>query len=157
MVDVSGKAETARAASADCSVLLKPGTVKLLKSKKLAKGDAITTAKVAGILAAKRVPELIPLTHPLKITLCEIEFLFGKPVKIRASRSSRAMRSKIPLRIESTVRTKGQTGPDIEALTAAAVAALTIYDMVKAVDREAEITSLRLIEKSGGKSGHWKR
>ena len=148
MVDVSQKSSTERMARATGKILLKKSTIRQLKEKKLAKGDVLTTAKIAGILATKKVRELVPLTHPLNITHSDLQFKITEPPS-----SSRMCE----LKVESLVKTIGPTGPDIEALTCTAVALLTVYDMVKAVDRSAKITDIYLLEKSGGKSGHYCR
>jgi cyclic pyranopterin phosphate synthase len=142
MVDVSGKAETAREAVAHALVRMRPATLRAVQRGNVPKGDVLGVARTAGILAAKRTPELIPLCHPLRLTRVEVSF------------DARPARGE--LAIEARVRTVDKTGAEMEALTAAGVAALTIYDMVKALEKGVTITSLRLIEKSGGKSGHWK-
>jgi cyclic pyranopterin phosphate synthase len=139
MVDVTAKNETAREAGARGSVTMKSGTLALLEEGKMAKGNVLTTAKIAGIMAAKKTGELIPLCHPLRLTGIDIEFEIN--------------REKSQIIIESQVRTVGQTGVEMEALTAVSVAALTIYDMCKAVDREMVISDILLLTKSGGKSG----
>jgi len=141
MVDVSGKQVTARTATAVARVLLSPGTIALLRGEGVPKGDALAVARVAGIMAAKRTPELIPLCHPLAIA--------GVQVDLRVDDDAVA--------ISATVRTTDRTGVEMEALTSVGVAALTVYDIVKAVDRLAEITGLRVEAKSGGKSGDWSR
>lgn len=141
MVDITNKTPTERTARATARIILKKSTIELLKANKLAKGDALTTAKLAGILAAKKVSELIPLTHPISITHCDLQF------KIKNEK----------LEITSEVKTKGQTGPDMEALTAIVIAALTIYDMIKSVERTATITDIHLVEKTGGKSGVYRQ
>lgn len=141
MVDVSAKEETLREATASTTVLMKKETLNLIKKNKLAKGDCFGVAKIAGILAAKKVAELIPLTHPLNLTYCDLRFEF-------LSRG---------IRIICEARTKGETGVEMEALVGAAIAGLTIYDMAKAVDKEMTITDVCLLEKKGGKSGYWKR
>jgi cyclic pyranopterin phosphate synthase len=141
MVDVSAKAETRREATAECFVRMAPGTVAALREATLAKGDALGVARVAGIMAAKRTPDLIPLCHPLPITAVEIAFdVLDDGV-----------------RIEATARVTGQTGVEMEALTAAAVAGLTVIDMVKAVEKGVSLERVRLLAKSGGKSGAWRR
>jgi cyclic pyranopterin monophosphate synthase len=139
MVDVSAKAETERVAVAGARVLLQPRTAALLAAGELPKGDALAVARVAGIMAAKRTPELIPLCHPLPLT--------GVEVDLRVEADAVA--------ITATVRTTARTGVEMEALTAAAVAALTLYDMVKAVQRDARVDGLRLYAKQGGRSGRW--
>jgi len=143
MVDVTSKQLTGRAAVARGSVYMKKETFRLIKAGKVSKGDVLGTAKVAGIMAAKKTSEIIPLCHPLNITSVDIDFKFDE--------------KKIGIEIESKVRTIGQTGVEMEALTAVAAAALTIYDMCKAVDKEMVISDIMLIEKSGGKSGKFKR
>jgi len=143
MVDVSPKADTAREAVARVRLQMKPATLAAVRAGQLAKGDVLGVARTAGIMAAKRTPELIPLCHPLRITAADIAFVLD------AKRSA--------ITVEARVRTVGQTGVEMEALTAAAVAGLTVYDMVKAMDREVILTDLCLVEKSGGKSGHWRR
>jgi cyclic pyranopterin monophosphate synthase len=143
MVDVTGKPLTLREATAKGSVGMKRETLHLIADGKIAKGDVLATARIAGIMAAKKTPELIPLCHPLNIASVEIDFEIDKE-------ESR-------IGILSRVRVTGQTGVEMEALTAVAAAALTIYDMCKAVDREMVISGILLTEKSGGKSGHFKR
>jgi cyclic pyranopterin phosphate synthase len=143
MVDVSAKAETSREAIARATLKVKPATLAAVRAGQMAKGDVLGVARTAGILAAKRTPDLIPLCHPLRITGVDVTFALD-------SRAS-------TITVEARVRTVDKTGVEMEALTAAAVASLTVYDMVKAVDRAVTITNLRLIEKSGGKSGLWKR
>jgi cyclic pyranopterin monophosphate synthase len=141
MVDVGGKAETRRTAIAECFVRMAPDTVKAIREATLAKGDALAVARVAAILAAKRTPELIPLCHPLPITSVAVEFEVGEA----------------GVRIEATARVTGQTGVEMEALTAAAVAGLTLIDMVKGVEKGVSLESVRLLSKTGGKSGEWRR
>jgi cyclic pyranopterin monophosphate synthase len=143
MVDVSAKAETAREAVARATLKVKPATLAAVRAGQMAKGDVLGVARTAGIMAAKRTPDLIPLCHPLRITGVDVTFALD-------SRAS-------TITVEARVRTVDKTGVEMEALSAAAVACLTVYDMVKAVDRGVTITNLRLIEKSGGKSGTWKR
>jgi cyclic pyranopterin phosphate synthase len=143
MVDVSGKKETEREAVASGRVTMAAGTYALIRGGQGPKGDIFTVAKIAGIMAAKKTHDLIPLCHPLAITHVDVEFRFddaGHTVEIL-----------------STVRTKGQTGVEMEALTSATVAGLTIYDMCKAVDKGIELGPFFLLEKSGGKSGTYKR
>ncbi len=139
MVDVGAKAETERVATAGCRVLLASATLKLLTDGSLPKGDALAVARVAGIMGAKRTPDLIPLCHPLPLT--------GVEVDLRVEADAVA--------ITATVRTTARTGVEMEALTAAATAALTLYDMVKAVQRDARVDGLRLYAKRGGRSGVW--
>jgi cyclic pyranopterin phosphate synthase len=143
MVDVTGKPLTLREATAKGSVGLKRETLRLIADGKIAKGDVLATARIAGIMAAKKTPELIPLCHPLNISSVEIDFEIDE--------------GESRIGILSRVRVTGQTGVEMEALTAVAAAALTIYDMCKAVDREMVISGILLTEKSGGKSGHFKR
>ena len=143
MVDVGAKAETEREAVAAGRVLMRPETLRSLREGNLPKGDVLGTARVAGIMAAKRTAELIPLCHQLQLTKVAVEFEFnevGSAVEITA-----------------TVRCKGQTGVEMEALTAVSVAALTIYDMAKAVERGMVISDIGLLEKRGGKTGEWRR
>lgn len=139
MVDVGDKAETQREAIARATVLMQPATLALIIAGSLPKGDVLAAARVAGIMAAKRTPELIPLCHTLLLTHAGIT--------IEPDHAAGA------LLIEATVRTRGQTGVEMEALTAVSVAALTIYDMCKAVDRAMRITDIRLAAKRGGRSG----
>lgn len=143
MVDVGAKAETEREAIAAGRVLMQPETLRLLREGNLPKGDVLGTARVAGIMAAKRTAELIPLCHPLLLTKVAVEFAFDEEASA--------------IDITATVRCKGQTGVEMEALTAVSVAALTIYDMAKAVERGMVISDIRLLEKRGGKSGEWLR
>lgn len=143
MVDVTSKVESAREAVARVILKLKRSTLAAIKRGQLAKGDVLGVARTAGILAAKRTPDLIPLCHPLRITGIDVAFELNE----RASQ----------LEIEARVRTVDKTGVEMEALTAAAVAGLTVYDMVKAVDKGVVLTDLCLLEKSGGKSGVWRR
>jgi cyclic pyranopterin phosphate synthase len=139
MVDVSTKPETERVAVAKGEVAMKPETLRLIAEGGVPKGDVLAVAQVAGILAAKRVPELIPLCHPLLLTHVDVAF----EVDDAGSR----------IEITATVRTRGQTGAEMEALTAVSVAALTIYDMAKAVEKGMRIGNIRLVRKAGGKSG----
>jgi cyclic pyranopterin phosphate synthase len=141
MVDTSAKASTARRALASARVLLSPATVEAVRAHRTPKGDPLETARIAGIMAAKRTAELIPLCHPLPLT----------HVDVRAELRDEGVY------IEAEAATTARTGVEMEALTAASVAALTIYDMCKAVERGITITDVRLEEKTGGKSGTWKR
>jgi cyclic pyranopterin phosphate synthase len=143
MVDVSDKAETSRMARATATVQLTQATMDLLIEGNLKKGDALGVARVAGIMGAKKTSELIPLCHPLPITKVTID--------LDPDQASNQVL------ITANVKTKGQTGVEMEALTAAATAALTLYDMLKAVDKGIVITAIQLDEKQGGKSGLWKR
>ena len=139
MVDVSEKAITSRVAVARGTVRMQPKTLALILDEKIEKGDVFSVARVAGIMAAKKTSELIPMCHPLNITSVKIELQpQNKPARVD---------------IEATVRVSGKTGVEMEAMTAVSVAGLTIYDMCKAVDREMTIGEIRLVEKSGGKSG----
>jgi cyclic pyranopterin phosphate synthase len=141
MVDVSGKDVTVRTARASGRVLVSDKVVALLRGPGVPKGDALAVARIAGIQGAKRTPELVPLCHPLA--------LHGVSVDVDVADDA--------VRIEATVRTADRTGVEMEALTAVATAALTIVDMVKAVDKGAVITDVRIEEKSGGRSGTWRR
>jgi cyclic pyranopterin monophosphate synthase len=143
MVDVSAKQETVRQAVARATLRMAPATLRVIRRGNAPKGDVLGVARTAGILAAKRTPQLIPLCHPLRITGVDVAF------------SDDPRRGE--LTVEARVRTVDKTGVEMEALTAAAVAALTVYDMVKAVERGVTITKIQLLEKSGGKSGHWRR
>jgi len=143
MVDVTPKPETAREARARVTLRMRPATLAAIRSRRLAKGDVLGVARLAGIMAAKKTAELIPLCHPLRLTGIEVHF---------AADPTRAA-----MHIEIAVRTVDKTGVEMEALTAAAVAGLALYDMVKAVDRGLVLTDLCLVEKSGGRSGHWLR
>lgn len=139
MVDVSAKAVTARSASAAGRVLLSAAAVSALRSGEVPKGDALAVARIAGIQAAKRTPELVPLAHPIAVHAVEVDLdLVDDGVDLRA-----------------TVRTADRTGIEMEALTCVAVAALALVDMVKAVDKHARITDIRVTAKSGGRSGDW--
>jgi cyclic pyranopterin phosphate synthase len=139
MVDVSAKEVTSRIAIASGTIHMRAETLALILEDKIEKGDVFSVARVAGIMAAKKTSELIPMCHPLNLTAVEIELTPQKdPVRVD---------------IEATVRVSGKTGVEMEAMTAVAVAGLTIYDMCKAVDREMTIGEVRLVKKSGGKSG----
>jgi cyclic pyranopterin phosphate synthase len=139
MVDVGAKGETERVAVARASVTMLPTTLKLIAAKKAAKGDVLAVAQLAGIMAAKRTPELIPLCHPLALSSVDVKLSLDK--------------RRNAVDIEATCRLKGRTGVEMEALTAASVAALTVYDMCKSVDRGMVISEVKLLHKSGGKSG----
>jgi cyclic pyranopterin monophosphate synthase len=139
MVNVTPKADTVRVAVAKGLVKMQPATFKLIMGGGIAKGDVLTTAQLAGIMAAKKTPDLIPLCHPILIGSAAVEF---EPDKASGT-----------IGITATVESTGKTGVEMEALTAVAVAALTIYDMCKAVDRGMKIENIRLVKKSGGKSG----
>ena len=143
MVDVSPKPETVREAVAQATLRMRPSTLRAIKSGNAPKGDVFGVARTAGILAAKRTPELIPLCHPLRLTRVEVSF------------ETHARRGEVA--VQARVRTVDKTGVEMEALTAAGIAALTVYDMVKALEKGVTITNLQLLEKSGGKSGDWRR
>jgi cyclic pyranopterin monophosphate synthase len=146
MVDIGGKAETQREAVAEATVVMDAGTWALVEAGQAAKGDVLAAARIAGIMGAKRTPDLIPLCHPLLLSRVDLTF----DAKPRG-------RGKTALRILAVARCAGQTGVEMEAMTAAAVAALTVYDMCKAVDRWMSIREVRLLEKRGGKSGTVRR
>lgn len=139
MVDVSAKSATLRIARAQACVRLNAVAARALRDATLSKGDAFATAQIAGIMAAKQTPALIPLAHPLALSSVDVSFSWDADVVV----------------IESSVRTNGQTGVEMEALVAVSIAALTIYDMAKALDKGITIESVRLLSKSGGKSGDW--
>jgi cyclic pyranopterin phosphate synthase len=145
MVDVGAKPVTERVAVASATVIMRPATLRLIAEGALPKGDVLAIARLAGIMAAKRTAELIPLCHPLALSHVDVAL------------TPRGTRTRGSVAIEATVRLAGRTGAEMEALTAASVAALTIYDMCKAVDRDIEITAVRLLRKEGGKSGRWVR
>ena len=143
MVDVTGKAETRREAVATGSVYMTRETIALIESNAIAKGNVFETARLAGIMAAKKTSALIPLCHQINLSSVSIDFSINKKMK--------------RVDIEATVRCSSQTGVEMEALTAVSVAGLTIYDMCKAVDKAMIISDILLREKRGGKSGEWKR
>ncbi len=138
MVDVGDKPETARAATARATITMRPDTLRMILRGLATKGDVFGVARIAGIMAAKRTADLIPLCHPLPITAVSVDFLAEGDSAVG---------------ITATVKTTGRTGVEMEALTAASIAALTVYDMCKSVDRGMRIADLRVVEKSGGKSG----
>jgi cyclic pyranopterin phosphate synthase len=142
MVDVGGKPETAREATARARVVMQPATLALIRSGTASKGDVLGVARLAGIMGAKRTADLIPLCHPLPISAVTVDL---------------ALEGEDSVEITATVRTTGRTGVEMEALTAASIAALTVYDMVKAVDRGMRIEGLRVVAKSGGKSGDFRQ
>ena len=142
MVDVSGKTVSERRATACCTVLMQPETISLIRAGTVKKGDVLSVARLAGIMGAKRTADLIPLCHPLNLTSIDVN------LTVDAARDA--------VDIAATVKVAGQTGVEMEALTAASVAALTVYDMVKAVDRGTTITDVRLVHKAGGKSGEYR-
>jgi cyclic pyranopterin phosphate synthase len=143
MVDVSSKEESERMARARGTVSMKDSTLERIAAGGMAKGDVLAVAQVAGIMAAKRTPELIPMCHPLLLSMVDIGFEIDRETSC--------------LMIESTVKNSGRTGVEMEALTAVAVAALTVYDMCKSVDRWMRIEKIELVEKQGGKSGRQER
>ncbi|MBN7805334.1 cyclic pyranopterin monophosphate synthase MoaC [Agrobacterium rosae] len=142
MVDVGDKAETTRVAVAEGFVKMKPETLSLIRDGNAKKGDVIGTARLAGIMAAKQTSNLIPLCHPLMLTKVSVDISEDDALP--------------GLRVQATVKLSGKTGVEMEALTAVSIACLTIYDMAKAADKGMEIGSIRLLEKTGGKSGHFK-
>lgn len=148
MVDVSGKNSTERVATAQGRVWLKPETLEKIQRGKIAKGDVLAVAQVAGVMGAKRTPDLIPMCHPVLITSVDIRFK-EEPQPDRQGLCS--------ITISATAKTIGQTGVEMEAMTAVSVAALTIYDMCKAVDKGITFSDICLVSKSGGKSGTYTR
>ncbi len=140
MVDVGGKAVTGRTATARGAVVMAPETLTMIIAGKAKKGDVLAVARLAGIMAAKRTPELIPLCHPLMLTKVTVDLTPAPPDRVE---------------IEAAVKLTGRTGVEMEALTAVSVAALTVYDMCKAADRAMRITEIRLTHKAGGKSGEY--
>lgn len=142
MVDVGGKSETARVAVAEGRIVMQPDTLRLIVEGGHKKGDVLGIARIAGIMGAKKTAELIPLCHPLALTRVELELTPRQPDRVLC---------------RATVETRGRTGVEMEALTAVQVALLTIYDMCKAVDRDMVMEAVQLVEKAGGKSGHWRR
>ncbi|MAQ78312.1 MAG: cyclic pyranopterin monophosphate synthase MoaC [Rhodospirillaceae bacterium] len=142
MVDISKKEITERVAVASCDVLVRAETMALILKGNIKKGDVLSVARLAGILGAKKTPDLIPLCHPLALSSAEIDLRCDEKQNI--------------IEITSRCKINGRTGVEMEALTAVSVAALTIYDMCKAVDRGIKITNIRLLEKVGGKSGQWR-
>jgi cyclic pyranopterin phosphate synthase len=143
MVDVGAKAETERLAVARARITMQPATLALIQTGSVKKGNVLTVAQIAGIQAAKRTHELIPMCHPLLLTHVAVELAPGETAQ------------EAWIDIEATVRTTGKTGVEMEALTAASVAALTVYDMCKAADRSMRISDVHLVHKSGGRSGTW--
>ncbi len=143
MVDITEKPVTERVATVEALIKMKPETLKLILNKEISKGDVFQVARLAGVMAAKMTPHLIPLCHPLPITSVEIDFEPDKKNSL--------------VKIKTTVKTSAQTGVEMEAMVATSVAALTVYDMCKAVDREMTIEEIKLVYKSGGKSGEFKR
>ena len=148
MVDVGGKAQTERVATAQAKIYLQPETLEKIQRGKIAKGDVLAVAQVAGVMGAKRTPDLIPMCHPLLLTSVDIMFK-EEPQPDREGRCS--------ITVTATAKTSGQTGVEMEAMTAVSVAALTIYDMCKAIDRGMSFGDVWLLSKSGGKSGTYDR
>ena len=143
MVDVSDKAETERSATAQGSVIMQPATLALIKEGGVKKGDVLSVARLAGIMGAKKTPDLIPLCHPLALTSVQVDLTLDE--------------ARNAVDITATCKLVGKTGVEMEALTAVSVAALTVYDMCKAVDKGMQIVDIRLTHKSGGKSGTYER
>jgi cyclic pyranopterin phosphate synthase len=143
MVDVAAKPVTEREAVAECSVRMAAGTIAAVRDSELSKGDALAVARVAGIMAAKRTAELIPLCHPLPLSFAGVEAAVDADAGV--------------ITLTAEARTTASTGVEMEALTAASIAALTVYDMVKGLERGARIAEVILLEKSGGRSGDWRR
>ena len=139
MVDISGKADSERIAIAKGAVVMLPSTLALIRAGSLKKGDVLATAQIAGVMAAKRTAELIPMCHPLALNQITVEFHFDNSLP--------------GIEITATAKTVGKTGVEMEALTAVSVAALTIYDMAKSAEKTMRIESIRLVEKRGGRSG----
>jgi cyclic pyranopterin phosphate synthase len=143
MVDVGAKAETERQARASGSIRMRPDTLAAIRDNQVKKGDVLAVARIAGIQAAKRTAELVPLCHPIPLTAIEVDL---------------ALDEALPgVRVNATVRTTWKTGVEMEALTAVTVSLLTIYDMAKSLDRGMELDDISLVEKTGGKLGHWSR
>ena len=143
MVDVGGKADSDRLARASGTIRMQRATLEAIRENALAKGDVLTVAKVAGIMAAKRTAELIPLCHPIALTDVQVEATLDEALP--------------GVRVEATARTTGKTGVEMEAIVAVSVTLITVYDMAKAVDKEMIISDVALLEKRGGRSGHWTR
>ena len=141
MVDVTEKAETCRTATASATVNVSPDTMRIIRTGGIKKGDVLSVAQVAGIMAAKKTSDIIPMCHPLMLSAVDIRFEL----------------TETEILIQSTVKCKGSTGVEMEALTAASTAALTIYDMCKAVQRDITVTDIMLLRKDGGKSGEFRR
>ena len=148
MVDVSGKVNTERVAVAQAMVFMKPDTLRRIQNGKIAKGDVLAVAQVAGVMGAKQTPNLIPMCHPLMVTSVNIDFLENSEPDHSGNCS---------ITIQAVVKTSGQTGVEMEAMTAVSVAALTIYDMCKAVDKGVSFGEMFLVSKEGGKSGTYLR
>ena len=148
MVDVTDKPQTARIATASGKIYMKAGTLKQIHAGSVTKGDVFSVAQVAGILAAKRTPDLIPMCHPLPISGVELHF---------KENSRPNTEGVVTISVTATVKTVSQTGVEMEALTAVCVASLTLYDMCKSIDREIKLSDIMLVSKSGGRSGHYRR
>jgi cyclic pyranopterin monophosphate synthase len=148
MVDVSSKGSTERVATAQATVFLKPETLEKIQQGKIAKGDVLSVAQVAGVMGAKKTPDLIPMCHPIFLTSVDITF---------KEESQRESKRRCSITITATAKTTGPTGVEMEAMTAASVAALTIYDMCKSFDRGISFSDICLLTKSGGKSGTYTR
>ena len=148
MVDVSAKAQTERVATAQAKVFLQPETLEKIQRGKIAKGDVLAVAQVAGVMGAKKTPDLIPMCHPILLTSVDVSF---------KEESQPDREGRCSILITATAKTTGPTGVEMEAMTAASVAALTIYDMCKAIDREMSFSDIYLLSKSGGKSGTFTR
>lgn len=142
MVDVTDKPDADRTAVAEGWVRMQPSTLERIRRQDMAKGDVLGVSRLAGIMGAKQTPQLVPLCHPILTTGIQVDLSLVEPDVVR---------------VEASVRSAGRTGPEMEALTAVSCACLTLYDMCKGVDRTLEIGGIRLLEKTGGKSGHWKR
>ena len=143
MVDVGEKPDAERLAVARGEITMQPETLRLIAEGGVPKGDVLAAAQIAGIMAAKRTPDLIPLCHPLLLTKVDVDFDINEGASL--------------IEITATIRCRGKTGVEMEALTAVSIAALTVYDMAKAVDRTVRIGNIRLVRKSGGRSGEWRR
>lgn len=148
MVDVTSKAATERVAKAQAKVFVLPETLQRIQQGRIAKGDVLAVAQIAGVMGAKRTPDLIPMCHPLLITSVDVEF---------QEDPQPGPNGRCAITIVATVKTTGATGVEMEAMTAVSVAALTIYDMCKAIDKEISVGDIGLLEKSGGKSGRFTR
>lgn len=148
MVDVSAKVSTERIAVAQGRVLMLPETLRRIQEGKIAKGDVLAVAQVAGVMGAKRTPDLVPMCHPLMLTSVNIDF---------REHAAPDERGQCSLTIQATVKTNGQTGVEMEAITAVTIAALTVYDMCKAVDKGMSVVDVCLVSKAGGKSGTYQR
>ncbi|RJQ31464.1 MAG: cyclic pyranopterin monophosphate synthase MoaC [Actinobacteria bacterium] len=163
MVDISEKKPTVRVAVAKGTVSMKPETLQLIKENGLSKGDVLAVAKTAGIMAAKKTAELIPMCHPIALTNVKIDFTYGSTVKGQGATEELSLRGAkrrgnlSHIEITSTAKTTDKTGVEMEALTAATVAGLTIYDMAKSADKSMEIGPIYLQSKSGGRSGQWSK